>query len=267
MENSVFITLSYTLKGIPIHTQKKNGGETLRELDCLVTEAAKDEQELDRLMVEYEHFILRCSSSTVHRYISKCDDEWSIALIAFAEAVRTYQIDKGSFLHFAQTVIRRRLIDFMRSKSKFSIEIPVNPAVFGTDEDEDVGDYSVRKAVTEFTLQDEERPIQYEIEAVDAVFEQYGFSFMDLTECSPKSQKTKLVCARTINFILHNPILIREMKSQKVLPLNIIEKNLRVPRKKLERHRKYIIAAVEILSGEYPYLADYMHYIKEAIDK
>jgi RNA polymerase sigma factor len=43
----------------------------------------------------------------------------------------------------------------------------------------------------------------------------------------------------------------------------MIEKNTHVPRKILERHRKYIIAAIEILSGEYPYLADYLRYIRE----
>jgi RNA polymerase sigma factor len=43
----------------------------------------------------------------------------------------------------------------------------------------------------------------------------------------------------------------------------MIEKNTNVPRKILERHRKYIIAAIEILSGEYPYLADYLRYIRE----
>jgi RNA polymerase sigma factor len=47
----------------------------------------------------------------------------------------------------------------------------------------------------------------------------------------------------------------------------MIEKNSQVPRKILERHRKYIVAAIEILSGEYPYLAEYLRYIREEKEK
>lgn len=239
----------------------------MRELDRMALEAAKDEQKLERLLAENEHFILRRASLTVHRYITKSDDEWSIALIAFAEAVRNYHFDKGSFLPFAEKVIHRRLIDFQRSRSKYKSEIPVNPAVFGTDDDNEAYENcSVRKAVTELAEQ-EDRSIRYEIEALNKIFMQYGFSFLDLAECSPKSKETKSICAKTVTYILRNPLLIREMKSQKMLPLKIIEINLKAPRKTLERHRKYIIAAVEILSGEYPYLAEYMHYIKEEIEK
>jgi RNA polymerase sigma factor len=36
-----------------------------------------------------------------------------------------------------------------------------------------------------------------------------------------------------------------------------------ISRKILDRHRRYIIAAVEILSGDYPLLAEYMQFIKD----
>jgi RNA polymerase sigma factor len=49
------------------------------------------------------------------------------------------------------------------------------------------------------------------------------------------------------------------------LPLNIIEKYTNVPRKLLERHRKYIIAALEIMSGDFPNLAGYMEYIHQEL--
>ena len=239
----------------------------MRELDCAATEAAKDELKLERFIALNEQFILRCTSLTMRRYITKSDDEWSIALIAFTEATRSYHFDKGSFLFFAKTVMRRRLIDFQRSKSKFSSEIPVNPSMFGTDEEDEAFEkFAVHKAVTELS-KTEDHSIKYEIEAIDKIIMQYGFSFMDLTLCSPKSEKTKMLCAKAVVYVLRNPLLLREMRVRKMLPLKTIAENIEVPRKKLESHRKYIIAAVEILSGEYPYLADYMQYIKEEIHK
>jgi RNA polymerase sigma factor len=86
---------------------------------------------------------------------------------------------------------------------------------------------------------------------------------MDLTACSPHAQKTKSVCARAVNYVLDNQLLLNELRSKRKLPIITIEKNAKVPRKILERHRKYIIAAVEILSGEYPILAEYLRYIRE----
>jgi len=51
------------------------------------------------------------------------------------------------------------------------------------------------------------------------------------------------------------------MKTTKQLPIKIISENAKVPRKILERHRKYIITAAEILSGDYPKLAEYLSHI------
>ena len=45
-----------------------------------------------------------------------------------------------------------------------------------------------------------------------------------------------------------------------------LAKKAGVHKKILERHRKYIIAAAEILNGEYPLLAEYMNYIRKALD-
>jgi len=53
------------------------------------------------------------------------------------------------------------------------------------------------------------------------------------------------------------------MKRNKLLPLKVLENNLKLPRKILERHRKYIIAGAEIISGDYPILSEYLKFIKE----
>jgi RNA polymerase sigma factor len=63
--------------------------------------------------------------------------------------------------------------------------------------------------------------------------------------------------------MLESPLLISNMRTTGLLPVKIIEKNSQVPRKILERHRKYIVTAVEILSGDYPQLSEYMEYIRK----
>lgn len=238
----------------------------MSELDILAEKAKTDETIMSDLILKYENFILKCASSTARNYISKSDDEYAVALHAFSVAIKNYSINKGSFLNFAELVIRRRLIDYIRSKSRYASEISINPSIFNSEIDEEESS-SVSIKVTEKISKETDNSVNLEIELANEVLSTYGFSFFDLADCSPKARKTKKSCAKAVAFILKNPILVSNMKVKKTLPLNLIEKNTKIPRKLLERHRKYIIAAVEIISGDYPYLAEYIRYIREELKK
>lgn len=239
----------------------------MREIDNLACEAANDPQKLTQLITQNERFILNCASRAARHCITKSDDEWSVALFAFAQSVRNYQFDRGSFLSLAELAIRRRLIDYYKTKNRHSCEIPINPGAFDCEQDEDEPDFAFQIQISKKTAYEHDHSIKIEIEAANEVLKQYGFSFYDITDCSPKSRKTKSACAKAAAYILSTPLLLKEMRTLFRLPMKTIEKNTDVPQKILERHRKYIIAAVEILSGGYPYLAEYMRYIKEELDK
>ncbi|MDD4779365.1 MAG: RNA polymerase sigma-I factor [Tissierellia bacterium] len=239
----------------------------MREIDIMAEKAKSDETIMNDLVLKYENFILKCAASVSRNYISKNDDEWSIALAAFLEAIRAYSMDKGSFLNFAELVMRRRIIDFIRSKSRYAPEISINPNIFESDSNEDDDSVSVKIEVTEKISEQIDNSLKLEIELANEVFSSYGFTFYDLADCSPKAKKTKKSCAEAAAYMLKNPILVTNMKVSKLLPLKIIEKNAKIPRKVLERHRKYIIAAVEIISGDYPYLSEYMRSIREEFEK
>ena len=242
--------------------------QALREIDRLATEATNDPEKMTQLITQNERFIMKAASRAAHRYLTKSDDEWSIALLAFAQAAKTYQFDKGSFLHLAELVIKRRMLDYSRQQIKQRSEIPVHPSVFDNGPDEEDGSAFIRISVTAKLASVEERSsISLEIQAANELFSGYGFSFFDLSHYAPQTQKTKSACAKAAVFLLKNPPLLRGIRVSGYLPLKIIEKNTNVPRKVLERHRKYIIAAVEMLSGEFPYLAEYLRYIKEELDK
>lgn len=240
----------------------------MRELDHLVLQAAKDEQMLNQLIGDNRTFILKCASGAAHRYITESDDEWSLALYAFTEAVKDYDLDKGSFLRFAELVIRRRLTDYFRSQSKYWNEIPINPAVFSGDtpESEQEASDPIRLSVIENSSVNVDNSIKYEIDAANQAFSKYGFTFYDLTSCSPKAKKTKDACAKAVVFIIKNQAVLEDLRKSHMLPIRNVEKNTKVPRKILERHRKYIIAATEILSGDYPNLAEYMQFIRKELN-
>lgn len=234
----------------------------MRELDNLVIKASNNQMLLEQLIKQEEPYIMRCVSTVSNHYITKSDDEWSVALSAFVEAVHDYDLQKGSFLAFAKLVIQRRIVDYIRKNKKYNLEVSVDPVIFNMDPNE-VEDVSIRMAVAKKITKEVNEPIQLEIISMNEVLAYYEFTFMDLTECSPRAKKTKAACAKVIVYIMDNPIIYSELRKTKQLPLKTIEKNVSVPRKILERHRKYIIAAIEILSGEYPCLAEYLRYIRE----
>lgn len=236
----------------------------MSEIDTLAVNAKNDENLMNKLITKYENFILKCASAAARSYISKSDDEWSIALAAFTEAVRNYSSEKGSFLNFAELVIRRRIIDYIRSKSRYAPEVLVKPSLFESETEEEE-DYLLQSEIAKKVSAEEDNSLKMEIYLINEVFSDYGFTFMDLADCSPKAEKTKKACAKVVAYMVKNPILISEMKIKRQLPLNLIEKNTKIPRKLLERHRKYIVAAVEIMAGDYPHLAGYMRYIREEL--
>jgi RNA polymerase sigma factor len=217
----------------------------LQDIDRLAAEAAQDSRAIDEFIIRNEFFILKTASKISKRYIRKSDDEWSVSMTAFYEALRNYNREKGSFFSFAELIMRRRLIDHFRLQGRFRAEV------------------QVEEVESDAIIDKNDNNLRMEIEDMSKVLGDYDFKFMDLVECSPKARKTKTACAKVISYLLRNPILFEELRSSKKLQVKVIEKNLKLPRKIIERHRKYIIAATEILRGDYPYLSEYLKYVWE----
>ena len=108
----------------------------MAELRETVLAAKTDEQQFARLVESQKQWILRTASKSAGRYLTDSDDEWSIALMAFSEAVQSYEGGKGSFRGFAAIVIKRRVLDYLRSQSRFD-ELAVTPDAFDDSLDED----------------------------------------------------------------------------------------------------------------------------------
>ena len=224
--------------------------------------AKTNENDLNEMVQENISFILRCASKTCRRFITESDDEYEVALVAFCEAVRAFNAEAGGFKGFAALVIRRRLMDYFDSQSRRANEISAGSAMTW-DEDVSAG---VVAEVQQKLAQDDgfaAHTIRDEIEALGDVLSAYGFSFFDVAEASPKAAKTKHCCARAVNWMLSLVERILYMRKRHSLPVSAISKALDIARKIIERHRRYIIAATEILDGDYPHLAEYMDYIKK----
>ena len=236
-----------------------------------VNRAKSDPEYRNKFIADNEKFILTSAYKAVGRFVTKSDDAWSIALIAFNEAIDAYDENKGSFASFSALIIKRRVIDHLRSEGRHDKEVAFDMTDMELSDEEDGGskalETQVRSKVSQMSEQDPGSAssaitVTDEIEALKSVLDSFSFSFFDLTECSPKAAKTKKACGEAVRCLLEHKELYSKMITSKMLPIAEIEKNTSLPRKILERHRKYIITAGIILGGDYPLLSEYMRDIK-----
>lgn len=227
-------------------------------LEEKISVAKTNHNACNELMHEYNNFILSVTSKVTGKFVTEHDDEASVAMIAFYEAIEKYEFSKGRFLSFAALTIKNRLIDYMRKEYKAAKVIPFSS----------LSHFDKDGCEVEFDVEDqshEGNDIKYEIESLTEELEVHGISFLELSKVSPKSKKTRRVCFKIINYILSEPQLIIELKKSYTLPIKSILKNVDVNRKTIERHRKYIIAGLIVLTGDYSYIAEYFSEAKGAI--
>lgn len=213
--------------------------------------AQQDSAVRDTLLKEYQNFILSAAQKNVHRFVTVEDDEWSVALSAFNDAITKYEEPKGRFLSFASLLIKNALIDYYRSSGRH--EQSVNFSALSSFDD--------RGEEQAFDIATPNEPIsdaRWEIEAITAALSHYHISFFDLPKDTPKAEKTRKACQHVFAHILSHPDIKEAVLKSGNLPISRLIEAPGISRKLLERHRKYIIAGVVILSGDYPIIASYI---------
>lgn len=217
-------------------------------LEERATAAAKNEKLKNEFIGEYRNFILSCASKTLKRAVTDSDDEFMTAMLGFNEAIDKYDESKGKFLAFASMIIRNRLIDELRRNSR-------NTAVtFSELETENGMPFDIPS--------NDNHDIKWEIEALTAELAKFDISFFALVETAPKSRKTKRLCFDAIWYIINDGRLLESVIKKHILPVKEVSEGVPLNRKTLERHRKYIIASVVILTQDYPEISSYFN-IKE----
>ena len=224
----------------------------------LVLRAQTDERAREELIHQQEKNILRVASRAKHRFVTKSDDEWAIALCAFSQAIDTYSPGKGAFFPYAEVLIRRSLIDAYRSDARFSQEIFVSPDQFEGSAEEGEPNL-VLDATIQASVRAADTTLRDEILAANEALKRYGFRFFDLTNCSPTRQSTRNACFRAAEAVVASEESYLMLIRMRQLPVKYLVSEFGIPRKIIERYRKYIIAVIVIHAGDYPALQEYIH--------
>ncbi|NIK16058.1 RNA polymerase sigma factor [Saccharococcus thermophilus] len=228
-----------------------------RTIEQQVSEIQQGNQTLhNQLIQQYKPFIIKTVSNVCKRFIREEDDELSIGLIAFNEAIEKYAPHKGSsFISFAELLIKRRLIDYIRKEAR------VREVILHTDEDDEnaVQTYlDTKLSIDEFYKQIEQEQRREEIIHYQQVLKEFGIHFHDLVEQSPKHKDARINAIKVAKLLVEDEKLLKLLFQKKQLPIKQLQNMAEVSRKTIERNRKYIIAVAIILAGDYVYLKDYI---------
>ncbi|NLT96400.1 MAG: RNA polymerase sigma-I factor [Clostridia bacterium] len=244
--------------------------EAYDEMTMMVVEAQLgDEIARERLLKEYTPFILRVASNFCNRYlVMGQDDEASIGLMAFNEAIDKYSADKGAkFLTFAEVVIRRRLTDYYRKESKFTNNVLPLSNFQDTENQDQERLLEIEEANKAFHIEEEAFNKKQEILQFTQMLGDFDISLSELVKLSPKHQDARERAYEVAKLIADNPLLLEFLQEKKTLPLKKIEEKVEVSRKTLERQRKYIIALVLVLTGNFEYLQSYIQGLEKEVKK
>jgi len=221
--------------------------------------AANDEDTFEKLVKKYKPFICaRIKSVTGLQFVTEHDDVFSIAMIAFYEAVKTYNVERGGFIGYASFVIRNRLIDNMRKNGQ---DLELVSLDSEEERDEINNDESpVIKQISQFEyiVSCEQEAIKDEIDELSRQLGQWNITFENMEEDSPKHKRVRDDVWEIIKHIVNNEEICKTIINKKYLPTKEICKNTIISVKKIEKFRRYIVACVIIALGDYPILHSYL---------
>ncbi|SFS48605.1 RNA polymerase sigma factor [Paenibacillus sp. BC26] len=211
-------------------------------------------------IASYKPYIAKVTSRFCKRYIDPTrSDEFSIALAAFDEAIEQFSSQAGkSFLGFAETVIRRRLIDYVRKEQRHAGIVPYS--AFDQDDEEEmtVNPIEMKEALQRYSVAQDVEARRLEISEYDSRLKQFGISFAELPDLSPKHSDSRILLISISKLLANAPELYEIMETKQKLPIKELCEMAGVSRKTIERNRKYIIAIALLHNGDYPYLQEYI---------
>ncbi len=222
--------------------------EELLKKACSGSEAAREE-----LINSYKSYIKEVAAGCCGRPLEwENDDELSIALLAFNEAVESYDQSLGKeFKNYARMVISSRLIDYFRKETRHR-HLPLETV-------DELGEtdrrWEMNTAWDNYREQQVQRERAEEMVYFEQVLHEYGMSLTKLEQSSPKHRDTRDNLVSIAEFTTGHEKFAAYIRRYKKLPLKELALATGTSKKVLKRGRQYILALFLILiNKEFTYL-------------
>lgn len=206
-------------------------------------------ENLDALVEKHLPFLIRTVSSVTGRYVSVAqDDEFSVALSAFAEAVERYEPERGNFLSFAGLVIQSRLKTYLQRENRRTDTVSLEELC------ENGRDFAAPET-------QEHRDLQEEIQLFQQELSLFGLTLEALAQGAPKHQDTRERAVSIAEQSSQKPELVRETYQKKKLPVRAVAKLCSTTEKTVKGSKHFILATMLVFFKKFPKL---LHWVQSA---
>lgn len=234
--------------------------------NCAIYKAQKgNETEREALLLKNMEFVKRVGSKVCGRRLDNHDDEMSICLIAFNQALDSYKHETNvPFKSYASVVIRNKLIDYIRKENRHK-HLPLEITNDNFEEDT-YSPAEIQEAVKIFQIQSDEALRKQEIIQLSDILQKFAITWDDLIKYCPKHQRKRSLCIKAAAILANDDDLWEYFWRNKMLPIKKLTEELDVSRKTVERSRKYIAATAILIrfKEEFTLLYDY---IKDELER
>lgn len=212
----------------------------------------------EEIIRENKTFIARISAKICGRYLCwENDDELSVALIAFNEAIDRFNKAKNSSFHFfAYQIIHQRLVDHFRRENRhyhLAFSLP-------GEEEKDSSPSDYKQAWEEYQQVSHRENMAEAFKELNSDLSGFGMTLKDVSRSCPKHRDTRETLIRVARMLSENEELLGYLHRCKQLPVKELTSLCGTSRRVLGKGRKYIIALALIMSDKR------FHYIKSYID-
>ncbi len=229
-------------------------------IEKLVLHAQTDSLSADTLIDQYMPFIRSEAAKMPASLPSHEEDELSIAMFAFYEAIMAYQPGRGAFLKLAARAIRNRIIDYRRRQQRhaghLSLDMPEDH-----EDSRSLGD-QIADSRADLQSRQDRADAQQEIGLFVLQLSEFGLSLTDIAENCPKQNRTMLACMQALDYARMHPELLEQLVQTKKLPISQLVLGAKVDKKTLERHRKYIVAVLLAYTNGFEIIRGHLQMLK-----
>ena len=161
---------------------------------------------------------------------------------------------------FAAACIRNRLIDESRKQTRYTKKIvPLYPG----EDDQTKTSAEDRASIDAYSRIQEQESLSDEIDAFSDRLTDYGISFKELPRICPKQSGARNQCIELGRFVAGNEEMRENLFRRRRLPQTELAKEFGLSEKTIEKHRRYIVTIVLLLTGDYPLIRAFLPQYKE----
>ncbi len=233
----------------------------VQDLVRRVQAARTDPEAADALIRQYMGFIRAETAKFIKRApIDGQDEELSIAMLAFYEAILGYEQNRGAFLSYASRGIRNRMIDHYRKEKKHAKVISLHAPL--QDEDDDISKLDrLEDPKNEIEASHRRAAAREEIEEFERKLGEFGITFSEVADNCPRQERTLASCQRVLAAAKLHPEIFDILLESKKLPISSLAEKSGTDKKTLERHRKYLIAVLLAFTNGYEIIRGHLYHL------